>query len=72
MCTPLDIWRFYDTGGIHPIGGPSPGPETRWMTAGQAEYYDSNLNNVGFSHGMEDPVADPNCASASGRCQASH
>jgi hypothetical protein len=70
--TPLDIWRFYETGGIHPIGGPNPGPETRWITAGQAEYYDTSLNNVAFSHGVEETIADPACASASGRCQASH
>jgi hypothetical protein len=70
--TPLDIWRFYETGGIHPIGGPNPGPETRWITAGQAEYYDTSLNNVAFSHGVEETIADPACASLSGRCQASH
>jgi hypothetical protein len=68
--TPLDIWRFTDTGGAHVIG--SPGPEARLITAGPAEYYDSNVNNLDLSHGMYAPVADPACPLGGGICQASH
>jgi hypothetical protein len=61
----LDLWRFVESGGFHAID-----TETRPLTAGPAEYYDSDLNNRGFSRGTL--VTDTLCNTASTRCQASH
>jgi hypothetical protein len=63
---PLDVWRFAETGDAHAVLD-----ETRWITAGPAEYYDTELNNVSFSRGMS-VTTDPNCFAGSGSCQASH
>ena len=60
-----DIWRFEETGGSHDLTG-----EPRYITQGDAEYYDSHLNNETLSHGAS--TFDPLCNTSSGRCQASH
>ena len=64
--SPLDVWRFAETGGAHDVLN-----ETRWITAGPAEYYDMVLNNVSFSQGVS-VTTDANCSAGSGSCQASH
>jgi len=61
----LDMWRFNQTGAAHTIS-----TENRPLTAGQAEYYDSILNNRQFSRGMA--VTDTLCNTFNQRCQASH
>jgi hypothetical protein len=61
----LDLWRFVDGGGFHAID-----TETHPLTAGAAEYYDSDLNNRDLSWGTL--VTDTLCNTSSGRCQASH
>lgn len=61
---PLDLFRFPETTGTHDLTS-----EFRRITAGGAEYYDTVLNNVPFSHGTNDG-SDPYCLSTS--CQASH
>lgn len=62
--TTLDLLRFHQTGGIHTAG------DSRMMTAGPAEYYDGEVNNIPFSQGKEMP--DPLCDSPTGTCNASH
>ncbi|MEL7449620.1 MAG: NF038122 family metalloprotease [Pseudomonadota bacterium] len=61
----LDLWRFVENGTAHNLGS-----EPRLLTAGDAEYYDSTLNNVPLSHGST--VVDPVCGANGGACQASH
>lgn len=63
----LDLWRFAETGGSHAVA-----TENRQLTFGAAEYYDTVLNNISFSRGMD--ITDPQCACALGgrACQASH
>jgi hypothetical protein len=61
----LDLWRFELTGGVHTVGS-----EDRPLTAGPAEYYDTFLNNLPFSQGVN--VIDPLCNTGNSRCQASH
>ena len=61
----LDLWRFVQSGGVHAID-----TESRPLTAGPAEYYDSDLNNRGFSRGTL--VTDTLCNTSNHRCQASH
>lgn len=68
--TPLDLWRFVDTGGAHDIGPTVSEPSL--ITGGGAEYYDSNVNNIDLSHGMFAPAPDPACPLSGGLCQASH
>lgn len=63
--TTLDLWRFYDTDQVHFLD-----QEHRYIKSAAAEYYNSVLNNVDFSHGMMHQ--DPDCTAADGRCQASH
>ena len=63
----LDLWRFAETGGPHDLG-----TESRRITAGPAEYYDSMLNNVPMSHGMNDSAPDPDADTPTGYAQASH
>ncbi len=60
----LDIWRFTETGLIHALNS-----ETRQMTGGPADYYDSQLLQF-MSRGKG--AVDPNCFAAAGFCQASH
>jgi len=61
----LDLWRFEETAGNHDVGN-----ETRLVSAGDAEFFDSVLNNIPFSRGTA--VTHPLCNSTSGKCQASH
>lgn len=60
----LDIWRFTETGMSHVLNS-----ETRQMTAGPADYDDSQLLQF-MSRGKA--AADPNCNTSSGTCQGSH
>lgn len=62
----LDLWRYEETGGVHNIT-----TGIRHVTCGDAEYYDSSLNNVPMSHGVTCGV-DPDCDTNTGKCQASH
>ncbi len=61
----LDLWRFGDTDRRHAIAS-----EPRQITAGAAEYYDSQRNNRDLSWGMG--AFDPACGQGGGACQASH
>jgi hypothetical protein len=61
----LDLWRFDETGAPHGVG-----TENRQLTAGAAEYYDTQRNNVSLSHGITE--YDPLCDATDNLCQASH
>jgi len=61
----LDLWRFAETGNFHNVN-----TETRQVTAADAEFYDTVLNNIPFSRGTA--VTDPLCQGSGGTCQASH
>ncbi|MFK8029865.1 MAG: NF038122 family metalloprotease [Gammaproteobacteria bacterium] len=63
--TPLDIWRFQETSGSHDLTS-----ERRFITQGDAEYYDGTLINETLSHGAF--TFDPLCGGGGGQCQASH
>ncbi len=63
--SPLDLWRFSQTGGNH-----SMATDNRMLTANPAEYFDSSMNNVAFSQGIN--LIDAQCNTSTSRCQASH
>ncbi|UCG59565.1 MAG: NF038122 family metalloprotease [Phycisphaerales bacterium] len=62
----LDLFRFSETGAAHDLE-----TERREVTCGPAEYYDTVLNNVPFSHGVM-CTGDPHCGGGTGHCQGSH
>jgi len=65
--TTLDLWRFYDTDVVHFLG-----QEHRYIKSAAAEYYNTVLNNLNFSHGMMQQDPECNAADGRGRCQAHH
>jgi hypothetical protein len=64
----LDFYRFFYVG---PGAYHNLTLEGRRGLAEAAEYYDTSMNNIPFSHGKMD-YTDVTCASSSGSCQASH
>lgn len=63
--SPLDLWRFDETGSPHGVGS-----QARMCTANKAEF-DNTVFIEQLSHGVLD-TSDPNCGTTSGACQASH